>query len=90
MILTCKMCGNEFYSKHKFRSYCSDECRQEGFVISQKDAWLNRRCAKRKAPPSKSISDVIAFANEYKKTHGRYISYGKAVLLMEKKEGARK
>ena len=75
----CEVCGSTFESSRKNAIYCSDKCRNRRDANGRK---RDRKSEKSKKP-KKSIADVIRFCIEYEKRTGRYLSYGKAEVMME-------
>ena len=82
----CLVCGSEFISKNNSQKYCSIACQQkennrracERFKKKAAEARAKAKVKKQK----KSISDVIKFCNAYEERTGRYLPYGKAVVMM--------
>lgn len=64
----CAECGKEFYSPNGNVKYCSKECRD---INKQK----NRQ--PRKTKKKKTLDEVLADLNEYNRTHGTHLTYGK-------------
>lgn len=64
----CAECGKEFYSANGNIKFCSQEC---------KDAAARKRKSKPKAPKKKTLDEVLADLNEYNRTHGTHLTYGK-------------
>lgn len=85
VIKVCGICWREFETESHLRAYCSEECAKEAKKCSRIEFGIREKAKKlrKTPPPTKSIRDVMSFAEEYRRTHGRYISYGQAVLLME-------
>lgn len=80
-IKLCIVCGREFKPMANSQMYCSYECKKKRRMERERERNLNNK--KKKAAPFPSIEEVMRFAVEYEKKHGRYIHYGEAVQLME-------
>ena len=92
IIRLCKVCGKEYAQMSHAQLYCSHECKRaakrerEREIRAERKQWdLNIK--NKKPAPVHSIEDVMRFADEYCKKHGRYIQYAEAVRLMERGVG---
>ena len=64
----CAECGKEFFSHNPNVKYCSKECR---------NANKNKPKQPKEAQKKKTLDEVIADMNEYNRTHGTHLTYGK-------------
>ena len=63
----CKVCGKEFMSSQKFRTYCSDECKSCNS--------RHRPEPKQKIKKSKlSVTDISLMAAELHMSYGEYVA----------------
>ena len=65
----CIVCGKEFYSPNPKAKICSEECKE-----ARKNAI---RKTKKTVAPKKTLDEVLADLNEYNRTHGTHLTYGK-------------
>lgn len=83
----CLFCGAEFIAKNNNQKYCSLECQKKENNRRHCERFKKRSAeARAKAKETKkktSIADVIRFCNAYEERTGRYLPYGKAVVMME-------
>lgn len=64
----CAECGKEFFSPNTVVKFCCKRCA----------TLYNKKSAKRKKQPKKqTLDEVLAELNEYNKTHGTHLTYGK-------------
>lgn len=64
----CAECGKEFFSPSKTIKFCSKTCAIR----------YNKKVAKRKKQPKKqTLDELLIEINEYNKTHGTHLTYGK-------------
>lgn len=64
----CAECGKEFFSPNTVVKFCSKKCAMH----------YNKKAAKRKKQPKKqTLDELLAEINEYNKTHGTHLTYGK-------------
>lgn len=86
----CAVCGSTFESSRENTRYCSDKCRNRRDANGRKRDRKSEKAKKanveseKSKKPKNSIDDVIRFCIEYEKRTGRYLSLGKAVVMMER------
>ena len=85
MLIVCGMCGEWFDAKHHRRMYCSKKCQNAAKrkCLNEYLAREKRKKALNSKAAGKSISEVLAYAEDARKRLGRYVSYGEAVMMME-------
>ena len=73
----CVVCGKEFYSTNPKSKVCCEECR----IIRKNEVKKNKKAV----APKKTLDEVLADLNEYNRTHGTHLTYGKykEMLFME-------
>ena len=64
----CKNCGKEFISPIATTRFCSKECSRKH------DAKVKKL---KNTPKKQTLDDVLAELNEYNRTHGTHLTYGK-------------
>ncbi len=64
----CAECGKEFYSHNSNIKFCSKECR---------DANKKKSRQPKKAKKKKTLDELLAEIDEYNRTHGTHLTYGK-------------
>lgn len=64
----CAECGKEFYSTNGNVKFCSKECKAK---------HRTKAGHQPKTPERKTLDEVIADMNEYNRTHGTHLTYGK-------------
>ncbi len=64
----CKKCGKEFTSPSAVAKFCSKECR----IV-----YTNQKSKNKKTPKKQTLDEVLAELNEYNRTHGTHLTYGK-------------
>ena len=79
---TCEFCGKAFMKRSNNAKYCPD-CRNVGQHICEKRKSEKKKEDRKRRKGKKSIADVMKFCAEYEKRTGRYLSYGKAAVMME-------
>ena len=82
----CKICDCVFVMNSPHHNYCSDECRRKGKNANERNRKNKAKVKVKPSSASASIEDVVRFAEDFRKKHGRYIHYGEAVLLMERRK----
>ena len=66
---TCVECGKEFFAQNGNTRFCSPEC---------KEKHENKRKHTKKVPKKKkTLDEVLAELEEYNRTHGTHLTYGK-------------
>ena len=81
-------CFNVFIPKRKTQKYCCLKCGMEAHNAQRKVRAQKQKETNQKQ--QKAWDDINAFMKRYTEETGRYISYGKAVMLMEQEKRARK
>lgn len=66
----CIVCGKEFISTNPKATMCSDECREK-----RKNSLKASR--KRPKKKKKTLDELLAEIDEYNRTHGTHLTYGK-------------
>ena len=75
-------CDREFKPKHFNQVYCCIECRMDD------KKWKARQKRLRKTiDTTAKFSPVNAYIKQHYEETGEWLSYGKAVVLMEQKKG---
>ena len=74
----CEWCKQIFVPTSHAQRYCP-ECG----ALSKEERKQMRTVVKAEAKPYPTIREVVAFSLEHEKRTGRYISYGRAVAMME-------
>ena len=64
----CAECGKEFYSPFSATKYCSRKCRDAANKKAEKPKKIEKK---------KTLDEVLADLNEYNRTHGTHLTYGK-------------
>lgn len=64
----CAECGKEFFSHSTKVRFCSNKCATLNYKKTRKS---------KKQPKKQTLDDVIAELNEYNRTHGTNLTYGK-------------
>ncbi len=65
----CVVCGKEFIATNPKARICSDECRE----IRKNESRISKKPKNKK----KTLDEVLAELNEYNRTHGTHLTYGK-------------
>lgn len=83
----CPTCRKAFDTISSGRVYCSDECKKRrktkvNITVGIKETQKSE--ANRKKQMKESFRKVDEFIYKYHKENGRWLSYGKAVEMMEK------
>lgn len=76
----CYCCGATYVATSPAQKYCCKECQRLG-KENNIEAWSQRVREEMKA----KFAPVDEFAKKHYEETGEYLTYGKAVLLMEKK-----
>lgn len=84
----CDVCGSWFIPEHKNQKRCSRECSAVAFAWVQPDyetrqARLKIKQARKRQ--DKKFTPVEEFIQRHYVETGKLLSYGKAVVLMERK-----
>jgi hypothetical protein len=86
----CDVCNNIFKKRHPNQKRCSKECMQVAFGLYQEEYRLNgkrKKTAQKKKTEKKSkFTPVNEFIKQHYEETGELLSYGKAVVLMERKK----
>lgn len=78
----CKCCGSYFYG-YAARSYCSPLCRKKS-VKPKKREIEPEEAPRSRVTPKLTVADVMSWIERYREKNGVLLSYGKAVLLIER------
>ena len=80
----CKYCGHVFYPKHHNEGYCSDECRHQRQVESNRQARsaLNRKKAMKCKTPYVSMKQMVDAMIRLSNKKGRTVQYGEVQRLL--------
>ena len=68
-VKVCIVCGKEFISTNPKATICSDECRE----IRKNET----KAARKPKVKKKTLDEVLADLDEYNRTHGTHLTYGK-------------
>lgn len=91
--MECKLpqCRKIFTPRHFNQVYCCAECYEEATNERKREFRRKRRIEenekKMRKKSSKAWDDINAFMENYTQETGKFITYGKAVLLMEQQKG---
>lgn len=90
-LIECPICGEFFRKECGTVKYCSERCRREGTRrvekrYYQKNYSSTHEVTKTTDPARMpTVKDVLDYAEQYYRKTGEYISYGKAVEMMERR-----
>ena len=64
----CAECGKEYFSTNGNSRFCSEDC---------KETYKKKHRKYVKKPKRKTLDEVLAELDEYNRTHGMHLTYGK-------------